>query len=199
MQISCLQLKPRWRNRGLSYLEILIVVTFIFILTSVGLLSYRETRKAMRLEDATKDLSGIFGVARAMAISQELYFAVRIDVANGVFWIDQFEIDNSVSPSFLQLTKAKVVTPKALPDQVRFSEVRVTHVADPILLDGSSETINYPTEAYPYVVFAPSGVSDYAVIQLIREKEDTLKSENYYSLKLYSSTAIAKIFPRTQI
>ncbi len=80
-------------SRGLSSFEILTVVAIILAVSSVGVVTYRNTRKSLRINSGAEELVKVMEVARNMAISQNTYFGVRVDMTGGSFWVDELEIE----------------------------------------------------------------------------------------------------------
>lgn len=193
----------RHGRRAITLLEILVVVSIVVVLTSLAMLQYRSTRQAMRLNNGAMDLKSTFQVARSLAISNEdgNFYGVTLSPANGSFWVDELRAETSGTLTVFTVSKPKVTSPRELPDLVRFEEIRILHNADPVLSDNSSETFNFPFDntSFPTILFSPSGTSDYAVIQLIQEISDVDNAQNFYSVKLFSSTATAKVFANQKL
>ena len=185
------------RSRGLSYIEILTVLVIITIMSTTGLLTYRQTRLNMRLKDGATELKNVMGVARAMAISQNRFYSVRLDFTAGNYWIDEFVVDNGV----LRRSRPKLTTPKALPDFIHFERVFVQHIVDPVLSNGLSEFIAAPVTGSQFVdiFFSPRGTSDYASINLLRDAANSTNPGEYYSVRLFSSTAVAELLANQQV
>lgn len=182
-------------SSGLSSIELLTVVVIILAVSSVGVVTYRGKRQSLRINNGAAELVRVMEVARGMAISQNSYFGVRLDVTGGSFWIDELEIDASTTPTTLRVVRPKVTTPKQLPEFVRLEQVTVVHSVNRNLLPVTTDLTTFQLGGFPQIFFAPSGASDGAVIHLFGIKENPADEANYSSVKLYSSTGVAKSFP----
>jgi Tfp pilus assembly protein PilE len=182
-------------SRGLSSFEILTVVAIMLAVSSVGVVTYRNTRKSLRINSGATELVKVMEVARNMAISQNTYFGVRVDMTGGAFWVDELEIDATATPTRLRILQPKVTTPKKLPNLVRFEQVLVTHSVNRSLLPVTTESATYQGGGFAMIFFAPSGASDGAVIHLFGVNDNAAYDSSFHSVKLYSSTGVAKTFP----
>lgn len=182
-------------SAGLSSFELLTVIAIILAVSSVGVVTYRGKRQSLRINNGAAELVKVMEVARNMAISQNTYFGVRMDMAGGSFWIDELEIDANAAPASLRVVRPKVTTPKTLPKFVRFEQATIIHSVNRSLLPVTTELATFQLGGFPQIYFAPSGASDGAVIHLFGDKNNPADDESYHSVKLYSSTGVAKNFP----
>ncbi|MBN1515772.1 hypothetical protein JXA32_04295 [Candidatus Sumerlaeota bacterium] len=181
----------------MTFTEVAVVLLIISIMSTMGVLVYRETRIQLRLHEGAQNLKQSMDLARTLAMRRGNFFAVRIHLATGTFWLDEYQLDTTSGTPQLALYKPHVVTEKTLPVLVRVEDASVQRLFDSTLGDG--RTTDY---AYPYsdemidIFFNPSGTSDYAVLHLIQNTKDPLTDTNIYTVKLYSSTARAHVFEK---
>lgn len=188
-------------RRGLTFVEVMVVLIIISTLSTIGVLMYRDTRNAMRMREGALMLKQAFDTARSYAIRRDTPYAVVLNLNADTFWIDEYLVDTSgPTPQFVK-NKAKVTPAKSLPSFIHFQDVSVLHVSDLQVSSGASEAFAQPHAPTDEVTifFSPGGTSDYAVIQILQERVNATQSENYTSIRLYSSTGVAEIFERQRL
>lgn len=161
-------------RRAYSLIELLIVLAILSIFSTLAVLSYGTYRKSLRLKSAAREINTLFSTARNLAIEQNSYFQATIDISNRRIWVDKINYLSNIS-------EPKITTPKQLNDFVTITDVTVNSRTD--------------TSGVAHIVFRPNATSDYATVHLIRESDDTTVEENYYTIRVYSSTAKSRIYP----
>jgi prepilin-type N-terminal cleavage/methylation domain-containing protein len=160
--------------RGYSIIEVCIVLVILSLFSTLAILSYGSYRKSLRLKNAAQEISAVLSTARIMAIEQNGYFQASIEISNRRIWVDKVNY-------LATIVEPKITTPKLLTDLVKITDVTV-----------NSETKN---SGVVHILFRPNATSDFATVHLIREADDPSVEENYYTIKVYSSTARSRIYP----
>jgi len=155
---------------GFSLIELVVVVTIISIVTSIGVVSYSNFRRGNEVLAAVKTLTATFASARQSAITFNARYQVVIGIKDSTFWTDELGADGLV-------TRAKVTIPGALPDFMKIKSVTVEGVA--------------AAGDYASIGFEPEGRSQNAVIELIRFDGDS--PEQTTTIKVYGPTGVTDI------
>ncbi len=167
------QFNHKYRQAGYTALEILVVLMIMSLFSTFAILSYSSYRKQARLKSAAQSVESVLATARTLAINQNAYFQVCIDITNRQFWIDELDRRG-------RIIKPKVTGVKWLPEDVLFSEVR-------------KNGFSYYSGIVP-ICFHPSSSAEYASIYIIGENADGSQSENYFTVRVYPSTGLTHIF-----
>lgn len=173
---------PKGPRRGFSTLEMVTALAIGMVLTVVGLAGLRLFQSERRVESAADRFSGALSAARTLAVSQNGFYRVALDLDNSNFWIDEID-DPDVNPG-VSLTP-KVVHPEAVGDLVE---------VEGVLYQGAGSIVSTGTQEF---VFSPDGSADNdAVITFILTGLDPNDEENLFSVRLYGPTGQNKVFPR---
>ncbi len=167
--ISC-----RSRRRAFSTMELVTALAIGMVLTVVGLAGVRVLQSEQRVEAAASRLSSILSSARTLAVSQNSYYQVALDLDNSNYWID--EIDDPVANPGVSLTP-KVVHPEAMGELVEIEGV---------LIQGGGPLITSGIEEF---IFSPDGSADNdVIITLFLRGSDPNTDENLVSIRIYGPT-----------
>jgi len=161
------------QKRGLTALEIVIVLMILSVFSTFAILSYSTYRKQARIKEGAKTIQYALTTARTLAINQNANYQVQVDIPNGQFWIDKLDSKGNIA-------RPKVTGINWLPDDVAFVEVR-------------KNTLSYDTGTVP-ILFRPNGSSEYASIYLIGANVDAADGGNYFTIRVYSSTGVIQTF-----
>jgi prepilin-type N-terminal cleavage/methylation domain-containing protein len=164
-------------RKGYSLLEIIIVLSILAIFSTFAVLSYSTYRHHVRISNSAQEILSTLSTARTFAINQNSYFEVVIDISGQQFWIN--EVNSS-----RRTIRPKIVSPKSLNEFVRVTDVKVNALRR---LAGEAR-----------ILFRPNSTSDQASIHLLRQNDDPGIEENYYTIKLYASTAQSHILPNAK-
>jgi prepilin-type N-terminal cleavage/methylation domain-containing protein len=164
-------------HRAYSLLEIVIVLAILSIFSTFAILSYSTYREHARIKNSAQEILSTLSTARTLAINQNSYFSVVIDISGRKFWIN--EVD-----SFGHTVRPKIISPQSLQELIRITDVKVNTIRR---LVGESR-----------ILFRPNSTSDQASIHLLRESDNPAIEENYYTITLYASTAQAQILPNVR-
>jgi len=161
------------KKRGFTALEIVVVLIILSIFSTFAILSYNTYRRQARIKNGAQTVESTLSTARALAINQNAYFQVCMDIPNGHFWIDKLDRKGGI-------IKPKVTGVNFLPEGVLFTEIR-------------KNNYSYYSGIVP-ILFRPNSSSEYTSIYLIGENMDGTAGQNYYTIRVYPSTALSHIY-----
>ena len=191
--------RSRFHSRGFSFLELLVVVVVIGILTLVVISSYSTFRRTTRIKGGAQRINSCLVAARAHAVSTNSWYRVVLQLDNNSFWVDEIEPDSNTTPNPVlpePARRPKVSTPELLPVGLRITDVAVAAQTP----DGAGPTpFQLPADRFVVIRFRPDGSSDFASIHLLGENTDPLVDQNYYTVLLYSASAKSRIIPRARM
>lgn len=123
-------------EKGFSLLEMIIVLSVLTILATIGIASFSSGSKTASMETASSDVVSVFQLARSRAISQ-----VKPDdvmVCNGELLGYEVDIDTNTNEYALKVAcgsreNSNVIVNKVLPNNVTFNSSSQTSFFFPIL------------------------------------------------------------------
>lgn len=176
--------RPCARRRAFSTLELVTALAIGMVLAVIGLAGLRLFQSERRVESAAERFSNALSSARTLAVSQNGFYQVALDIDNNNFWIDEID-DPDVNPG-VSLTP-KVVHPEPVGDLVE---------VDGVLFQGAGSA---ETSGIQEFIFSPDGSADNdAIITFILTGRDPNVEENLTSVRLYGPTGQNKVFPREE-
>lgn len=169
-------------RRGFSTLEMVTALAIGMVLTVIGLAGLRLFQSERRVDSAAERFSNALSAARTLAVSQNGFYRVALDLDNNNFWIDEID-DPDVNPG-VSLTP-KLVHPEAVGDLVE---------VEGVLYEGAGSAVSTGTQEF---IFSPDGSADRgAILTFILTGLDPNDEENLVSVRLYGPTGQNKVFPR---
>jgi Tfp pilus assembly protein FimT len=172
----------RSSRRAFSTLELVTALAIGMVLTVVGLAGFRVLQSERRVEAAASRLSNVLSSARTLAVSQNSYYQVALDLDSNNYWIDEID-DPDVNPG-VSLTP-KVVHPEELGELVEIEGV---------LVQGGGPLITTGIEVF---IFSPDGSADNdVIITLFLRGQDPTVDENLVSVRIYGPTGQNMVFER---
>ena len=187
---------------GFRLIELLIVLSIFTILSGLMLMVYGSARQDSIIKNAESTVLTYLNTARTMAITQpnvrtgdpfrDYVVAIYFETPQSrKIWIDEVVLGASVdgiirstTDPYNEIITPKVMTPAILPDEIN------------LIISASSGRLarsNVGRNVY-YITFRPDGSSDYAVLNLIGERENTSDSRSYDSIVVYPATGRARIY-----
>jgi prepilin-type N-terminal cleavage/methylation domain-containing protein len=174
----------RNRSSGFSLTELMVTLVVIGIALSAIVFGYTRFIAGTELDTAARDIKSALDLARSSAISVNSTHRVTFQLhdpnpgSSGVgtrqsFWIDRYALDTAGNPYW----QKQVTDPKWLPDSVL-----VTDVSD-------------STGTYEYIEFNSDGTAQSRTVHLIGRNDSQTDLTKFYSIVIYPSTAICKIYP----
>jgi len=151
------------KRSGFTLIEVTLVSVIILILITLSMPLFRRTYEDLKITSCTKDISQIIHFSRQRAIFERRNYRFVIDSDNNSY---QILVQDEESDKFIPLAD-------------RWG--RVYNVAKDIEIRTDKKQID----------FSPSGVSDSAIIYIIRENKT-------YSIILDGSTGSIKINDKTE-
>ncbi|MDI6783448.1 MAG: hypothetical protein QME64_05045, partial [bacterium] len=163
--------------------ELLVALVVIGIAMAAIMFSYTRFLTGTALDTASRDIKSAFNLARSSAISLNSTHRVTFQLkdpnpgGSGVgsrqsFWLDRYALDTAGNPYW----QKQITDPKWLPDSVL-----ITDVSD-------------STGTYEYIEFNSDGTAQSRIVHLISRNENQSIASNYYSIVVYPSTAISKVY-----
>jgi prepilin-type N-terminal cleavage/methylation domain-containing protein len=171
-----MKLRKTWR-KAYSLLEIIVVLVILAVFSTFAVISYSTYREHARINNSAQEILSSLSTARTLAINQNSYYEVVIDITGRQFWIN--EVD-----SLRRVVRPKVISPKTLNDFINITDVKRNGVS------------RFAGESH--ILVRPNSTSDQASIHLIREQDNPAIEENYYTVKVYASTAQSQILPNAK-
>jgi prepilin-type N-terminal cleavage/methylation domain-containing protein len=145
--ISC----PRTCSRGVTLLELIVVVTILGIMLSVMTPLFRDSFTSLEAQNAYKNVAALFRHAQERAIMEEREFRLNLERLEGAYWLTYRDNPMKFPAEFVDLnTDAGRV--RWLPETVRIS-----------LVDNAK--YDRKTRAR-YITFYPNGSADRVTVQL---------------------------------
>lgn len=148
-------------TRGITFLEMMIVVVILGVLISVVGANLRGTGQRAALFGAARELVSACNVARQAAISTEREVYLRFDLESHR-WRMRLNISPEEEDRRARYNHDAVYDlemPRELPPKISFSKIEMNTVED-----RSSRT------KYPQVTFFPNGTATEGIIQLISDR-----------------------------
>ena len=178
-----MRITKRTRCLGFSLTELLVALVVIGIAMGTIMFSYTRFLAGTALDTASRDIKSALDLARSSSISINSTHRVTFQLKDpnpgisGVgnrqsFWIDRYALDTAGNPYW----QKQRTEPRWLPDSVL-----ITDVSD-------------STSTYEYIEFNSDGTAQAKIIHLIGRNENQSVATNYYSIVVYLSTAISKIY-----
>jgi prepilin-type N-terminal cleavage/methylation domain-containing protein len=173
----------RIKVQGFSLTELMVALVIIGITLSAIMFGYTRFLAGTALDTASREIKSTLDLARSTAISINSTHRVTFQLkdpnpgSSGVgnrqsCWIDRYALDTGGNPFW----QKQITDPKWFPDSVL-----ITDVSD-------------STGTYEYIEFAPDGTAQSRIVHLISRNENQSIASNYYSIVVYPSTAISKIY-----
>ncbi|MCX7918692.1 MAG: prepilin-type N-terminal cleavage/methylation domain-containing protein [bacterium] len=171
------------QRKGFTVTEVMVTLIIIGIATAAILYSYTRFIAGSAVDAAARDIKGTLDLARNFAIAVNSTHRVTFQLhdpnpgTSGVgnrqsFWIDRYALDTAGNPFW----QKQVTDPRWVPDSVL-----ITDVSD-------------STATYEYIEFYPDGTAQAKIIHLIGRNDNQSIATNFYSIEVYPSTAISKIY-----
>lgn len=165
---------------GFTLLELVTVIVIIFTVLSICVFSYSRFLVNTVLDTAASELVSTCRLAREMAISLNSTHRVTLELANPknagrqCYWIDRY-LQDTLGNFYWQ---TQVTTPQWVPDKVIITDV------------SGVET------DYDFIVFTPYGTaSTFYNIHLTLREADRKDTTKFYTVSIFPSTGVAKIYP----
>lgn len=163
------------RRRGVSIVELLIVVVILLIFSTLTTISYHNMTRGLVARSQANEINAAFVLARQLAITNSIAHRVTIDRDLRQFWIDRVDSAGDV-------LLPKVSGTEPFLEQTRIGSITVgSTVVDP---SDSAE-----------ILFRPDGSSQRAVIQITQQGADLSDDSEYFTIVLYPATASTRIYP----
>jgi prepilin-type N-terminal cleavage/methylation domain-containing protein len=177
---------------GFTFIEILVVVLIIAVLSVVAVGSYTSFRNARRLNFAASALTNTFATARSYAISSNKWHRVVVQLKNPVsgieefaYWIDEIASGSSTVPNPSPANiGAGVVRSKLIGVGTLFDDVRVAEVA----VNTTGTLITPSTDYFAVVRFKPDGSADLASLHLEDMRASPAGPNRLATIKVYPAT-----------
>lgn len=142
---------PRTCSRGVTLLELIVVVTILGIMLSVMTPLFRGSFTNLEVQNAYKNVAALFRHAQERAIMEEREFRLNLDRLEGTYWLTYRENPMKFPAEFIDLnTDAGRV--RWLPETVRIN-----------LIDNAKYDRKNRAR---YVTFYPNGSADRVTVQL---------------------------------
>lgn len=161
------------KSSGFTALEIVVVLIILGIFSTFAILSYSSYRRQACIKNGTRTVEAALSTARALAINQNANFEVCVDVENNQFWINKLDRQGDIA-------KPKFLGVNWLPEGVLFSEIR-------------KNNFSYYSGLVT-ILFRSNGTSEYTSIYLIGENMDGSLNQNYYTIRVYPSTGLTRVY-----
>ena len=173
-------MKTRKRNtkRGFTIIELLVVITLIALIASVGSGFYVGTYRRMLVEKTTRDFFLAAKYARIMAIERQKQYRIELDTANGGFYLATNQLNQETEQTEQTIVRDLYSKPVEFDGAVKFENIQITPIG--------SESSDEQTA----IVFSPNGTAQSAVIQIG-------DGENHYTINIYAATGKAAVQPGT--
>lgn len=179
-------------SRGVTLLELMIVVLIASIVTLTAIGSYSAMRQRRNLIGTAATLNSAMITARSYAVSRNAWHRLVIQFRNPgsqaedyAWWIDEIPPNSNTTPNPTvpdPAVRAKLTTPQRPPAGIQF-------------LDANVRGTTYTASANNYVVirFQPDGSSDDAVVRLTEDSTVGNRAAPVAAVKLYAATAKSKV------
>ena len=176
---ECLKLNPinaKYRRSKLAHtsLELLAAILVMLILTAIAMAGFRLYDQRAPVDHSATRLAHMFSTARAMAISHNTSYGVRVSTEKRNFWIDE------IIPSGYPLV-SQVVPPE------QFADGTIVHD----FLYGLNQA---PLEPIWLVRFFADGSSDDVSIILALDTFEPTRDEDFTTVRVYGPTGQTRVF-----
>lgn len=141
---------PTSSRRGVTLLELLVVVTILGIMLSVTAPLFRGAYTSLEVRNAYKDVMAMFRHAQERAIMEEREFRVNLDQQAGAYWLS-YRKDPMEFPG-------KFVDVKRGPGEVKW----LPETVQILFIQGSKYDKDTRAE---YISFYPNGAADRATVR----------------------------------
>ncbi|MGB2809895.1 MAG: GspH/FimT family pseudopilin [Sedimentisphaerales bacterium] len=163
---------------GFTIIEVLVVITIIALIASVGGGYYIGTYKRMLVEKAARDFFLAAKYARIMAIERQKPYRIEMDATNGGFYLTTNQLNEETEQTEQTIVRDLYSKPVEFHEAVKFENIQIT----PIGSESSDEQT--------VIVFLPNGTAQSAVIQIG-------DGENHYMVNIFAATGKAAVQPGT--
>ena len=151
----------------------MVVLVILGVFSTFAIISYSSYRRNASIKNGARSVDAIFSTARALAINQNAYFEACLDIENNQFWINKLDRRGDIiAPKFLGVNW--------LPDGVLFSEIR------------KNDFSHY--SGLVKILFRPNGSSEYVSIYLTGENMEAGLNQNFFTIRVYSSTGLTHVY-----
>ncbi|RMH27525.1 MAG: prepilin-type N-terminal cleavage/methylation domain-containing protein [Candidatus Hydrogenedentota bacterium] len=184
--------RAKRHSGGFTFVEILVVVLIIAVLSVVAVGSYASFRNARRLNLGASSLANTFSTARSYAISTNKWHRVVVQLKNPVsgieefaYWIDEIAAGSSTIPNpspanvGAGVVRSKLVGVGTLPEDVRVAEAAV-HTTGTLITPS--------TDYFAIVRFKPDGSADMASLHLEDMRASPAGPNRLATIKVYPAT-----------
>jgi prepilin-type N-terminal cleavage/methylation domain-containing protein len=143
-------------NRGLTLIEVLVVIVLMSLLAGLGGGMYAGSYKRLLVEKAAKGLYVMARYARIAAIEHQRPYHLQLDQENKRYWLVTMEQDPNTLEGVEQIVNNPFCRPGTLASGVNFEAIQIETVAadDPDAQEQASLT------------FMPNGTAKTATIQV---------------------------------
>jgi prepilin-type N-terminal cleavage/methylation domain-containing protein len=162
------------RRRGVSIVELLIVVVILLIFSTLTTISYHNMTRGLVARSQANEINAAFVLARQLAITNSVSHQVTIDRELRQFWIDRVN------------SAGEVILPKVSGTEPFLEQTRVGSITV------GSAVVDPHTRAE--ILFRPDGSSQRAVIQITQQGADLSDDSEYFTIVLYPATASTRIY-----
>jgi type II secretion system protein H len=152
------------RERGITFLELMIVLVILSIVLTISMPSLRGTYQRGQLGSAAREIVALLRVARAEAIFREHPVEVRFDLATSRYRLDLLEEDETKPTRHTEAKRSQIEEIHYLPRDVSFAEI-------------STEAEETEKKTVAKVVFFPNGSATGASILLENVRGRKMKIE----------------------
>jgi prepilin-type N-terminal cleavage/methylation domain-containing protein len=151
------------KRAGFTFIELLVVVVVILVLTSAITPMFRSSLVGMRIETLERNLMSTMRYAGEQAVLEGRAFRLYIDTEQQAYWVERAGAIEDGEPAFEALPGAEGDI-RRLPGSIRFDKPKARK---------GKERDQY------YISFYPGGSSDFAEVRLETTdgEELTLKLE----------------------
>ncbi len=162
---------PGIKQRAFSITELMVVLTLISILSTLGILSYANMHQNNQTRAAGQRVASTLSTARQYAIAGNTPYQVYFNVSDATFWIDELD-------SALAVKRRQVEPPGMLPEFTRFQSISVNNV---VSQDNSA------------IRFWPDGHADTATIELWRTRDEASDARNRAQIRVFGPTGTTQV------
>lgn len=155
-------------RRGMTMIEIMVVLTVLAILMAVALPTMRAVNDRNRLRAAAREMLGIMKVARSEAILGQRATTVYLDLQKREYWLDLRRVDEKTGKPVSDKKKSQYEEKRPLERDIAFEEVTV--VEDNVI-DDKYVAIDF----YPDGSATPAAIT-FADVKLKRVTVEVLKA-----------------------
>ncbi|MBW8041283.1 MAG: type II secretion system protein [Planctomycetes bacterium] len=170
--------RKQYTKSGFTIIEVLVVITIIALMASVGGGYWIGTYKRMLVKKTARDFFLAAKYARIMAIERQKPYRIEMDTTNGGFFLATDQLNEETEQTEQTIVRDLYSRPVEFVDAVKFEDIQITPIG--------SESSDEQTA----IVFSPNGTAQSAVIQIG-------DGENHYTVNIYAATGKATVHPGT--